>query len=213
MELTIVYDNEAWLSGLHPDWGFSCLIQGMGLPTILFDTGAQGQILLSNMDRLGIDPRSIEMVFISHGHFDHTGGLSSLLKVNSDVQVVVPHDLCGVHGAREVVSIRDRTEIREGVFSTGELRSIEQSLVVRNQKGCAIIAGCSHPGVETILEAAAGVGRPYALIGGLHGFDHFEILQDLELICPTHCTRYKKELERLYPEKCADGGAGKTINL
>jgi len=213
MELTIVYDNEAWLSNLRPDWGFSCLIQGEGLPTILFDTGAQGQILLSNMDRLGIDPRSVEIVFISHGHFDHTGGLTAFLKVHSDVQVVVPHYLCGIHGAREVVSIRDRAEIREGVFSTGELRSIEQSLVIRNQKGCAIIAGCSHPGVESILEAAAGMGRPYALVGGLHGFHRFEILQDLELICPTHCTRYKKELERLYPEKCVDGGAGRTISL
>ena len=213
MELTIIYDNEAWLSGLRPDWGFSCLIQGKGLPTILFDTGAQGQTLLSNMDKLGIDPLSVEIVFISHGHFDHTGGLSAFLKVNNGVQVVVPYSLRGLQVAGKVIPVRDNLEIQDGLYSTGELKSIEQSLVIQTEKGCLIVVGCSHPGVEAILQASIGLGRPFALVGGLHGFHQFEILEPLELICPTHCTRYRKELERLYPERYVDGGAGKRITF
>ena len=48
--------------------------------------------------------------------------------------------------------------------------------------------GCSHSGVGNILKAASQFGKPYALIGGLHGFSDFDLVKDLTLICPTHCT-------------------------
>jgi 7,8-dihydropterin-6-yl-methyl-4-(beta-D-ribofuranosyl)aminobenzene 5'-phosphate synthase len=211
MQMTIIYDNDAWLPDLKPDWGFSCLVQGGKLPTILFDTGADGRILLANMDKLGIDPLSVDVVFISHGHFDHTGGFSDFLSINSDVTVYVPSSWQRVHGAREVVPVREPMAIAEGLFSTGELRSIEQSMVIGTERGAVIITGCSHPGVDRILQASAAWGEPFALIGGLHGFRHFELLQPLSLICPTHCTMYKKDLAAMYPGKCVSGGAGKRI--
>jgi 7,8-dihydropterin-6-yl-methyl-4-(beta-D-ribofuranosyl)aminobenzene 5'-phosphate synthase len=45
VKLTIVYDNEVFQKGLRSDWGFSCLIEIEGRK-ILFDTGADGKILL-----------------------------------------------------------------------------------------------------------------------------------------------------------------------
>jgi 7,8-dihydropterin-6-yl-methyl-4-(beta-D-ribofuranosyl)aminobenzene 5'-phosphate synthase len=50
MKLTIVYDNEIFTQGigLRSDWGFACLLE-TGEATILFDTGARGNILLSNI--------------------------------------------------------------------------------------------------------------------------------------------------------------------
>ena len=77
MKLTILYDNEAWNKNLKSDWGFSCLIETPG-KNILFDTGASGKILLSNMRKLSIDPSIVDAVFISHRHWDHTGGISAL---------------------------------------------------------------------------------------------------------------------------------------
>jgi len=50
--MTIVYDNTALGENLRADWGFSCFIQGLK-KSILFDTGTDGKILLSNMDKLG----------------------------------------------------------------------------------------------------------------------------------------------------------------
>jgi len=64
MKITIVYDNTAFRKGLQADWGFSALIEVKGRK-ILFDTGANGRILLSNMEKLEIDPKEIEDVFIS----------------------------------------------------------------------------------------------------------------------------------------------------
>ena len=39
-------------------------------------------ILLQNLETLNLDPRSISEIFISHGHWDHLGGLADLLRLN-----------------------------------------------------------------------------------------------------------------------------------
>ena len=213
IEVTIIYDNKAYRRDLEADWGFSCLVEVENTPRILFDTGTKGGVLLRNMKKLHIEPGSIDEVFISHAHFDHTGGLSRFLKVNKDVKVYVPASFRKPLGAKEVISVKETLRIHGSVFSTGELSRIEQSLVVITEKGLLVVAGCSHPGVGAILGAASQFGEVYALIGGLHGFREFDRLRDLGLICPTHCTQYKSQIKSLYPEKFAEGGAGRIIKL
>ena len=70
MKITIVYDNCLSKPGLRTGWGFSSLIEVSGAPPLLFDTGADGATLLYNMRRLGIDPRRIGVIVISHAHGD-----------------------------------------------------------------------------------------------------------------------------------------------
>ena len=212
MKITIIYDNETWEKGLKADWGFSCLVEAYD-KKILFDTGANGSILLHNMQRLDIDPTIIEEVFISHAHGDHTGGLPELLRINNAVKVYIPVSCPKPPGASEVVRVKEPFKIHENIFSSGELKSIEQSLVVKTQKGLAVIVGCSHPGVKNILKAASQFGKPYAIIGGLHGFSDFNLVKDLEFICPTHCTQFKSKIELLYPKKYVGGGVGKVIEI
>lgn len=212
MKVTIVYDNEAYKEGFEADWGFSCLVEVENTPKILFDTGGNGSILLRNMKKLGIDPSSIDEVFISHAHFDHTGGIHEFLKVNKKAKFYVPPSFAGPTG-REVVTVRGPMKIHENVFSTGELDGIEQSLAVKTEKGIVLIVGCSHPRMKHILDTASKFGKIYAIIGGMHGFSEFDLFKDLELICPTHCTQHKAEIKSLYPEKCVDGGVGKIISL
>ncbi len=211
MKITIVYDNTVYQRGLKSDWGFSCLVEVEDTPKILFDTGTRGSILLSNMQKLNIDPASIDEVFISHAHFDHIGGLSAFLDVKSDVTIYVPVSARGVRGAKEVIFVSEPLKIHESVFSTGELDHIEQSLAVKTDKGIVLIVGCSHPKMAHILKAASQFGKVYAIVGGLHGFSEFWLFEDLELICPTHCTQHKAEIKSLYPEKHIDSGVGKVI--
>lgn len=71
LRMTIVYDNNALQERLAADWGFSCLVKGLE-KSILFDTGRDGRTLLSNMEKLGISPAEIDLVFLSHEHKDHT---------------------------------------------------------------------------------------------------------------------------------------------
>jgi len=213
MKITLIYDNETAREDLVADWGFSCLIEEEKTPTILFDTGTDGSILLSNMRKLNIDPLAIEEVFISHGHFDHIGGLADFLRINSNVTVYLPASVRGVKGAREIVSVSERMSIHENVFSTGELENIEQSMAVKTDKGIVLIVGCSHPRMRHILDAGSEFGKIYGIIGGLHGFNEFELFRDLNLICPAHCTQHQSEIRALYPDKCISGGAGTIISV
>jgi 7,8-dihydropterin-6-yl-methyl-4-(beta-D-ribofuranosyl)aminobenzene 5'-phosphate synthase len=213
MKITIIYDNTVYQRGLKSDWGFSSLVEVENTPRILFDSGTNGSILLSNMKKLDIEPASIDEVFISHPHFDHIGGLSDFLKVNSEVKVYVPLSCPKPSGAKETVSIKEPLRIHENVFSTGELDGIEQSMAIKTDKGIVIIVGCSHPRMAHILGAASEFGKIYGIIGGLHGFHEFDLFKNLELICPCHCTQFKSEIKSLYPEKCIDGGAGKIIQI
>lgn len=213
MRVTIIYDNETSREALRNDWGFACLVEAHGR-RILFDTGANGAILLDNMKKLDIKPSSIDDVFITHAHWDHTGGLSDFLKKNSDVTLYVPPSYhTPPSSARETIVVKGPMEIREGIFSTGELGGIEQALVVTTDRGPVIIAGCSHPGVGDILEAASTHGKVYALIGGLHGFDGFEQLEGINVICATHCTEFKADIASRYPDACIEGGAGRIIDI
>ncbi|MFX1283410.1 MAG: MBL fold metallo-hydrolase [Promethearchaeota archaeon] len=50
-----------------------------GDENILFDTGANSEILLHNMNELGVSPDNITKIIFSHGHYDHTHGLPGLL--------------------------------------------------------------------------------------------------------------------------------------
>ena len=210
LKITIIYDNTIFKKDLQSDWGFSCLVEIKNSPKILFDTGANGRILLSNMEKLKINPLSIEEVFISHLHWDHTGGLSELLKTNPNIKkIYVPSSM----GLENEVVLKEPTKIHENIFSTGELEGIEQSMGVITGKGVVLIVGCSHPYMGTILETARQFGEIYAVIGGMHGFSEFELFKDINLICPTHCTQHKKELKRLYPEKYLEGGAGRIIEI
>jgi 7,8-dihydropterin-6-yl-methyl-4-(beta-D-ribofuranosyl)aminobenzene 5'-phosphate synthase len=71
-KITIIVDNKA-AEGLLCEHGFSAWIEVAGR-RLLFDTG-QGAALAGNADRLGIDLRTADTLVLSHGHYDHTGGV------------------------------------------------------------------------------------------------------------------------------------------
>lgn len=211
MKTTLVYDNTHYSKDLQPDWGFACYVEIEENPTVLFDTGANGAILLRNMEKLGIDPSTPNIVVISHAHWDHTGGLAELMKVNDTATLYVPASFCPSFPGREAIVVRQALQISENIFLTGELMGMEQSLVVKTEKGLVVIAGCSHPGVGPILQAASRYGEVYALIGGLHGFREFDLLKDIQQVCACHCTQHQSEIKQLYPDKWVEGGVGKVI--
>jgi len=109
--------------------------------------------------------------------------------------------------------VKDPIQIRDNVFSSGELEGVEQSLALKTDRGIFVLTGCAHPAMESILGAAAKFGKLYGIAGGFHGFRNFKAFSDLSLICPCHCTMYKQEIRDLFKDKALECGAGLVIEL
>ena len=78
MRITTLVNNTVRARGLLAEHGLSFLIEA-GRARILFDTG-QGRVLLANANELGARLDSLDGVVLSHGHYDHTGGLETFLE-------------------------------------------------------------------------------------------------------------------------------------
>jgi 7,8-dihydropterin-6-yl-methyl-4-(beta-D-ribofuranosyl)aminobenzene 5'-phosphate synthase len=67
---------------LQNEWGLSLHLesrQGEGTRQILIDFGYTPQTLNNNLELLGIDPAQLDAMMLSHGHYDHFGGLNGFL--------------------------------------------------------------------------------------------------------------------------------------
>jgi 7,8-dihydropterin-6-yl-methyl-4-(beta-D-ribofuranosyl)aminobenzene 5'-phosphate synthase len=79
-----VFDGGRVAAGLVAEHGFSALVRvrvGERTHTLLFDTGISPNGMADNVERLGLDVGDIEAVVLSHGHFDHAGGLEGLARL------------------------------------------------------------------------------------------------------------------------------------
>lgn len=233
--LSIVFDNDPGESGLTSLWGFSALIE-TGEKTILFDTGSNGRVLLKNLTALGLAVEEVDLVFLSHPHWDHIGGLDSVLEANREVSVVL-HEGFPAHLVRDlrrlcrevVVVGTEPLELAPGLHSTGQLEGPppEHGLVLKLGPDTVVLCGCAHPGVERMVARGVAVlGRPVLwAIGGFHlaHADDNEVAECvrrlLQLgvtdIVPTHCTgeAAKAAFARAYGVRCRAGGAGRVIEF
>jgi 7,8-dihydropterin-6-yl-methyl-4-(beta-D-ribofuranosyl)aminobenzene 5'-phosphate synthase len=234
IEMTIVYDNNPYDKNLRADWGFSCFVSGPS-KTLLFDTGKDGQILLSNMKRMGINPRSVEAIILSHEHKDHTGGLSAILKEKPGIEVWVPYffsssfrETVKKNGGR-FVEVNGFRNICAGAYTTGVIQGWikEQSLVLESPPGLILLTGCAHPRIVNIIDRVRGLtGKDIHLaIGGFHlaGFPAREIREiiahfreaGVRKVGPCHCSgdEARKLFKMEYGKDFVQVGVGRRIQI
>lgn len=141
LKLAVVCENTVGTTGgIIGEWGLSIYLEVSGMK-ILFDTGESG-VLLNNADIMGIDLQSVDALVLSHGHYDHTGGMKSFLRHRGKLPVYahpnlfahhfstpkkpryigVPHrkELLECLGA-EFLYIEKPFEITPGVFISGKV--------------------------------------------------------------------------------------------
>lgn len=230
--ITVVYDNYLVNSKLAARWGFSCVIKTR-TTRILFDTGGNSSIFLSNMNILNMSPQDIETVVISHIHEDHLGGLGGFLERNGEAKVYVPASFPNSiekeiqsFGA-ECHRVEKAMRVARDVHSTGEMGIWikEQSLVLDTRKGIIVITGCAHPGIVNIIKKAIEIRadkRIHLVMGGFHlGSADWElraVIRDfrrlgVERTGPCHCSggRCRELFKEEYGDDYVDMGVGRVI--
>jgi 7,8-dihydropterin-6-yl-methyl-4-(beta-D-ribofuranosyl)aminobenzene 5'-phosphate synthase len=232
--MTVLYDNNSYKEKLEPDWGFSCLVAGLE-KFILFDTGTNGQILLSNMEKLKIKPEDIEVVLLSHAHKDHTGGLEDFLARNHKIEVWLPHFFASdfKDGVRKkeakVIEVNTSQKICEGAYSSGVIDGWikEQSLVLDTEKGLILMTGCAHPRITNIIARVKELFKKdiYLALGGFHlvGFERAEIKEiigkfrdfGVQKVGPCHCSGDEARMlfHQEYKDDFIEIGVGKEIEI
>jgi 7,8-dihydropterin-6-yl-methyl-4-(beta-D-ribofuranosyl)aminobenzene 5'-phosphate synthase len=180
---------------LKTEPGVSYLIKADDV-TILMDCGFNKEKvhpspLLHNMEKLGISMSDLDMIFFSHLHLDHVGGMAeqkaqtfSLSRGPVSLPDIPIYSPVPVTGSRWNPSenarvISDPEELTPGIFSIGTIprylflmgRTLENALAVHVKgKGIVLIVGCGHQTIERIIDRAKALfDEPiHGIIGGLH---------------------------------------------
>jgi len=230
--ITIVYDNYPMDERLETAWGFACVIEGLD-ETILFDTGGNGELLLSNMKRVGIKPEQIDSVVLSHFHRDHTGGLDAFLKVNNEVKVFVPRlfpssfrQHVNELGAK-VVETEGPQKICDGAWTTGVLKEplAEQGICLESSEGLFVVTGCAHPGIARMAVGAKIRAKTpvHTVLGGFHmsraSDDRIKMVTrrlkeiGVQRAAPSHCSgdKTRQLMKEAFGEQYLPSGLGARL--
>jgi 7,8-dihydropterin-6-yl-methyl-4-(beta-D-ribofuranosyl)aminobenzene 5'-phosphate synthase len=161
--VTILSENTAGMGDFLAEWGLSILVETIE-SNVLLDTGASISTV-HNADTLGIDLNKIDKIVLSHGHYDHTGGLREVLRRRKKETEIIAHpDIWQVKYSRrngkpdkyigipyqkdELESLGARfrltkkpVKITDNIWTSGEVpmvteyESIEPALLIKQSSG------------------------------------------------------------------------------
>jgi 7,8-dihydropterin-6-yl-methyl-4-(beta-D-ribofuranosyl)aminobenzene 5'-phosphate synthase len=106
-----------WRKTLHNQWGLSLALEskaGGDTRRVLLDFGYQPETLLENLEMLKVDPAKLDAIVVSHGHFDHFGGLVGFLQKH---RAAMRPDLTLYVGGEENFCVRKRRTQTPNHFS------------------------------------------------------------------------------------------------
>lgn len=128
MRISVLCEDTVFKNEYEAEHGLSILITTKR-HKILFDTG-QSDLFLRNAERLGEDLRDVDVVVLSHGHYDHCNGLRYFLERNTNATVYLHERALGdfFHGERRIgidssikalsnrfVLLKDRFTVGDGI--------------------------------------------------------------------------------------------------
>lgn len=127
MRITALTENTS-KNGLLSEHGLSLYIETENRK-ILFDTG-QSDLFSKNAETLGIDLSEVDLAVLSHGHYDHGGGLKKFLELNNTAKVYMNKHAFEPHynGTEKYIGLDVCLKNNERIVFTDEVYNIEKEI-------------------------------------------------------------------------------------
>ncbi|NPV49516.1 MAG: MBL fold metallo-hydrolase [Armatimonadetes bacterium] len=193
LRMTVLCDNGVARCGASGVHGLAVLVETPDR-RLLFDTGPDTTVA-TNADVLEVSLAPLDAIVLSHGHYDHIGGLETVLGAVGPTPVIAPHHLFSAnhHYKRNSVTRyigppRSEESYRRlgaefmapdeagvdrllGSGFTTTVVSDELALIGLIPGHSVVLTGCAHGGAATVVREARDVAKgdpPRVLVGGLH---------------------------------------------
>jgi Metal-dependent hydrolases of the beta-lactamase superfamily II len=144
MKVTTLFENRTISKEYKNKHGLSLYIE-TSKHKILFDTGTD-DTFANNARRLGVDLEDIDIAVISHGHYDHGGGLETFLKLNNKAKIYIGKDAFESHIVKLFGIIKYNIGLKKELNGSGrfvfvdEMMRIDDELIVfGNIKGSSLV--------------------------------------------------------------------------
>ncbi len=181
--ITVLIDNLVHDQGLCGEHGLSFLVEREG-ENILFDTGQSG-LFMKNARKLGLDLERTDTVVLSHGHYDHTGGLPALMAEKPDLRIIAHENAFkakygrGAEGARYIgiplltedmkevgiETVSGLHEVKPGIYAVTDIP--RQTVAEHPENRFFLDEACTRPDLlEDDLSLAVETGEGLAVLLG-----------------------------------------------
>ncbi len=130
MKITVLAENTTRRTDLISEHGLSLLIE-TAHHTILFDMG-QTDAFLRNADTLGVDLKAVDIAILSHGHYDHGGGMAAFLHRNTKAPVYLQSGAFGKHfnGTAKYIGLDPTLQNSERLRFVNEVLRLDDKLTL-----------------------------------------------------------------------------------
>lgn len=125
MKFSFLVENKTATPGVMAEHGLSVYIEADG-ERILFDAGASS-LVIDNARAMGVDLAAVSIAAVSHGHYDHTGGLPAFCEINQNAPIYIHRN-----AFRDSFGFEDGKPEREtsGIrWSSAQRRMMEKRMV------------------------------------------------------------------------------------
>jgi 7,8-dihydropterin-6-yl-methyl-4-(beta-D-ribofuranosyl)aminobenzene 5'-phosphate synthase len=179
LKITTLSENTAGLGGFMGEWGLSILVEAGDL-NLLLDAG-QSTSAVHNADILGVDLSRVEKIVLSHGHYDHTGGLCPILRrMKKRVEVIAHPEVWAAKYARR----KSRHTRYIGIpYQRQELESLGADFKLTAESS-TITPNIMTSGEIPMVTEYEKI-EPYLLVKDTAGLQPDELLDDRALIINT----------------------------
>ena len=174
---TMPPSNEPPRRILQNEWGLALHVESARAAEtrrVLIDFGYTHETINNNLDLLQIDVSKLDAMVLSHGHYDHFGGMVGFLQAHrrklkpaqpSRMKVGIGPDGMGCAAARLP------EEKRSAEMMVDDFQHEQATCFHVKGKGLVVMTSCGHRGVVNTVEAAikvSGVSKVHAILGGFH---------------------------------------------